>query len=98
MSKAWTRLVRFLAEEDGQLHLGQVDHAKWPDVGLAIYDGKRVDVQVVTGTVFDGVVTSRVMHISKVAHNSSLLLDGFRLTAFSYCLPSIFLKCPSSAA
>ncbi|ETI27434.1 hypothetical protein G647_09624 [Cladophialophora carrionii CBS 160.54] len=62
----WTHLLRFLAEEDGQVHLGQVDSKKWPDVGLAIYNGERVDVKLVTGSVFDGVVTNTTMHISKL--------------------------------
>lgn len=62
----WTHIVRFLAEEDGQIHLGQVDPTKWPDVGLAVYKQERVDVKVVTGTVFDGLVTERTMHIGTV--------------------------------
>jgi hypothetical protein len=66
MHPSWTHLLRFLAEEDGQIHLGQVDSKKWADVGLAIYNGDRVDVKLVTGTVFDGAVTNTTMHISKV--------------------------------
>ena len=66
MSAPWTHLVRFLAEEDGQIHLGQVDHGKWPDIGLATYNGERVGVKLISGSVFDGAVTSTTMHISKV--------------------------------
>jgi 2-keto-4-pentenoate hydratase/2-oxohepta-3-ene-1,7-dioic acid hydratase in catechol pathway len=64
MSPTWTRLVRFLAEEDGQVHLGEVDPAQCPDVGLATFNKERVAVRLVAGTVFDGSVTSTVMHIS----------------------------------
>lgn len=63
----WSHLVRFLAEEDGQIHLGQVDARKWPDVGQSIYDGERIDVELVTGSVFDGTLTGKTLHISKVS-------------------------------
>jgi hypothetical protein len=66
MSDTWTHLVRFVGEEDGQVHLGQVDARKWPDVGLDIFKGEKVDVKVVTGTIFDGVVSEKVMHVSQV--------------------------------
>lgn len=66
MSPKWTHLIRFLAEEDGQIHLGQVDRRKWPDVGVSTYNGDRLDVLVVIGTVFDGQVTNRTMHVAKV--------------------------------
>ena len=66
MSSSWTHLARFLAEEDGQIHLGEVDPKKWPDVGLAIYNGEKVDARLVTGSIFDGTVTDKTMHISKV--------------------------------
>lgn len=66
MSPSWTHLVRFLAVEDGQIHLGQVDAEKYPDVGLAVYNGDKVNVKLVTGSIFDGTVTKTTMHISTV--------------------------------
>ncbi|KAK5949616.1 hypothetical protein OHC33_009423 [Knufia fluminis] len=66
MSPSWTHLCRFLAEEDGQVHLGEVDATKWPDVGVATYNGEKVDVKLVTGSIFDGSVTNTTMHISRV--------------------------------
>lgn len=66
MSPSWTHLVRFIAEEDGQIHLGQIDEKKWPDVGLAMFKGEKVTAKLVTGSIFDGVVTEKVMHISHV--------------------------------
>jgi hypothetical protein len=37
MAPNWTRLVRFIAEEDGQIHLGVIDSTDYPDVGIAIF-------------------------------------------------------------
>lgn len=73
MAFSWTHLVRFLAEEDGQIYLGQVNAERWPDVGLSIYNGERVDVRLITGSTFDGKVTDTIMHISKVGHNRKAL-------------------------
>jgi 2-keto-4-pentenoate hydratase/2-oxohepta-3-ene-1,7-dioic acid hydratase in catechol pathway len=66
MSPSWTRLIRFIAEEDGQVHLGEVDATQCPDVGLATFNKERVAVKVITGTVFDGTVTSTTMHVSQL--------------------------------
>lgn len=66
MWSPWTHLVRFLAKEDGRIHLGQVDSAKWPDVGLALEAGNTVTANLIEGTVFDGVVTDKSMTISYV--------------------------------
>ena len=56
MAPSWTHLVRFIAEEDGQVHLGQVDAKKWPDIGLATVNGQKVEAKLVKGSIFDGVV------------------------------------------
>jgi 2-keto-4-pentenoate hydratase/2-oxohepta-3-ene-1,7-dioic acid hydratase in catechol pathway len=66
MARSWTRLVRFLAEEDGQIHLGEVDASQCPDIGLATFERKKIPVKLVTGSVFDGVVTSTVMHVTQL--------------------------------
>ncbi|ORY63882.1 uncharacterized protein BCR38DRAFT_201958 [Pseudomassariella vexata] len=66
MAPNWTHLVRFLAEEDGQIHLGQIDAKEWPDVGLALHDGKKVTANLVEGTVFDGVVTDKYLTIAQL--------------------------------
>ncbi|KAF2768276.1 hypothetical protein EJ03DRAFT_364275 [Teratosphaeria nubilosa] len=62
----WTHLVRFIAEEDGQIHLGQVDATQFPDVGIAIFEGKPVIANVVSGSVFDGVVTHQKMRVARL--------------------------------
>ena len=68
MVSNWTHLVRFIAEEDGQTHLGQVDSKQYPDVGLSILNGEKVQVKVVEGGPFDGKVSGRTMHIARVCH------------------------------
>ena len=66
MTRNWTHLVRFLAREDGQVHLGQIDAQQFPDVGLALERGESVGAKLITGGVFDGVVTDRTLTISTV--------------------------------
>lgn len=61
----WTHLVRFVAVEDDQVHLGQlVDTSR--DVGRDTVDGEEVAVFVVDGTIFDGRVTREVLHVKQV--------------------------------
>jgi len=59
----WTHLTRFIAEEDGQIHLGQVDPSSCPDDGLALYKGEEVKVKLIEGDVFSGTVTKQEMTI-----------------------------------
>lgn len=66
MARRWTHLIRFIAREDGQIHLGQIDAKRFPDVGLATFEGKEVDAKVVTGSIYDGVVTDQTLHVSQV--------------------------------
>jgi len=48
----WDRVLRFVAEEDGQEYLGQpVDGSL--DVGKAHEAGQKVEVQVIKGSLFD---------------------------------------------
>lgn len=68
MSPNWTRLIRFIAEEDGQTHLGEVDSSH-PDIGLAIFEGKTVSARAITGSVFDGIVSSRTLTVHRVRTN-----------------------------
>lgn len=66
MAPSWTHLVRFIAEDDGQIHLGQIDAKKWPDVGLAVFNGEKVEAKLVLGSVFDGVVTEKILTIAQL--------------------------------
>ncbi|GAB0137068.1 hypothetical protein EsDP_00005351 [Epichloe bromicola] len=65
MSPNWTRLIRFIAEEDGQIHLGEVDSSH-PDIGLAVFEGKTVSARAITGSVFDGIVSSRTLTVHRL--------------------------------
>lgn len=40
MERNWTHLIRFIAKEDNQVHLGQIDPSI--DIGLDIEAGKLV--------------------------------------------------------
>ncbi|KAK4047060.1 hypothetical protein OIV83_005623 [Microbotryomycetes sp. JL201] len=64
----WTRLVRFVAVEDGQVHYGEpVDDAL--DVGLAVHEGKPVSVHEVVGSrlPFEGDVDAgRTLTVGKL--------------------------------
>ncbi|GKZ39272.1 hypothetical protein AbraIFM66950_012195 [Aspergillus brasiliensis] len=66
MAPNWTNLVRFISEEDGQIHLGEVDSSTHPDVGISILNGERIAVKLVKGTIFDGIVTDTIMHIDRL--------------------------------
>ncbi|KAJ5627616.1 FumarylacetoacetaseC-terminal-like protein [Penicillium lividum] len=62
---SWTHLVRFVAVEDSQIHLGQlVDTTR--DVGRDTVDGVEIPVKVIDGTIFDGRVTEEVMHVKQL--------------------------------
>jgi hypothetical protein len=66
MTADWTHLVRFVAVEDGQIHLGQIDAQEFPDVGLAIEEGKTIKAKLIHGTAFDGVVGDKSLTIAQV--------------------------------
>ncbi|EAW15392.1 fumarylacetoacetate hydrolase family protein [Aspergillus fischeri NRRL 181] len=66
MAPNWTHLVRFVAKEDNHIYLGQVDCRQWPDVGLAVFQGEQVKVQLVRGSIYDGVVTDTVLTIKRL--------------------------------
>lgn len=67
MSQSWTHLIRFIAEEDNQIHLGNIDASKYPDVGLSMYNSISVEAQLITGSAFSGTVTSKTMHVKQVS-------------------------------
>lgn len=62
----WTHLVRFIAEEDGQTHLGQINPQEHPDVGQSALKGTKISAKLVTGSVFDGRVTEKTLTVSRV--------------------------------
>ncbi|KAJ5481193.1 hypothetical protein N7475_000005 [Penicillium sp. IBT 31633x] len=66
MAPSWTHLVRFISEDDGQIHLGEVDSSRYPDVGLAVWNKEKIAVKLVKGSIFDGIVTDTTMHIARL--------------------------------
>lgn len=65
MSSSWTHLVRFVAFEDDQVHLGQlVDPTR--DVGLDSTNGVPIYAFKVEGTMFNARVTGNVLQVRKV--------------------------------
>lgn len=73
MAPSWTRLIRFVAEEDGHIHLGQVD-ADIPDVGIAAFKGIPISAKLIEGSLYDGVVSDTTMTVKQVGQDSSALL------------------------
>jgi len=58
----WTHLIRFVANEDGQNHLGQlVDTTR--DVGVDTFEGKRVEAYMIIGTIFEGQITKTILTV-----------------------------------
>ncbi|KAF3916324.1 hypothetical protein ABW21_db0204168 [Orbilia brochopaga] len=66
MTANWKRLIRFIAEEDGQEHLGDIDASTISDVGLAVHDGQAVTARVINGTAFDGTVTDKTLTVARL--------------------------------
>lgn len=71
MAPNWTRLVRFIAEEDGQIHYGEVDTKKYSDIGLATLGGEKITARLIQGSIFDGVVTDKNLTIGRVGYAAS---------------------------
>ncbi|KAM5354651.1 hypothetical protein ACJ41O_001298 [Fusarium nematophilum] len=65
MAPKWTHLIRFIAFEDGLVHLGQVCDVSL-DIGLATLASREVKAKLISGSAFDGVVTDRVMTIAQL--------------------------------
>ena len=58
-------MIRFIADEDSQTHLGQlVDPSR--DVGLDTFEGKTVKAYLIVGTIFDGEVTETILTVKHV--------------------------------
>ena len=69
----WTHLIRFLAREDGQVHLGQlVDPRR--DPGLDSFNGTELKAYLINGDLHNGEVTEHVLTVERV----SLLIHALR--------------------
>lgn len=67
MPSKWTHLIRFIAQEDGLIHLGQIDPKTHPDLGIASYEKKKIEVKLINGSIYDGYVTEKTMTVSQVS-------------------------------
>ncbi|GAW24025.1 hypothetical protein ANO14919_136040 [Xylariales sp. No.14919] len=57
----WTHLIRFIAKEDQQVHLGQlVDTTR--DVGTDSVDGIEIKAYLIRGSIFDGRIITGVVY------------------------------------
>ena len=64
MDKA-THIIRFVANEDGRIHLGQpVDTSR--DVGLDSFEGKETKAYLLNGSIFDAEVTGHVRTVKQL--------------------------------
>lgn len=62
---SWTHLIRFIAVEDGQIHLGQlVDPTR--DVGQDSLHGISIHAFVIEGSIYDGRVTESELEVKQV--------------------------------
>jgi hypothetical protein len=63
---SWTHLIRFIAVEDHQSHIGQlVDTSR--DVGLDSFEGREIKAYLINGTIFTGKVTKTVLTVKRVS-------------------------------
>ncbi|KAL4806517.1 hypothetical protein BDV18DRAFT_159689 [Aspergillus unguis] len=58
----WTHLVRFVAVEDNQIHLGQLTDPS-RDVGIDSIGGVDITVYLIKGTLFASTVTDTILHV-----------------------------------
>jgi hypothetical protein len=65
MSPSWTHLVRFIATEDNHIHLGQLVNTD-RDAGKDSVKGVDILVYLIEGSIFDGRVTDKIMHVKQV--------------------------------
>jgi hypothetical protein len=64
---SWTHLIRFVAVEDGQSHIGQlIDTSR--DVGIDSFEGREIKAFLINGTILDGEVTKTVLTVKYVSY------------------------------
>ncbi|CAI7670612.1 unnamed protein product [Penicillium pancosmium] len=72
--ESWTHLIRFVAVEDGKIHLGQlVDSNR--DVGEDSRNGYQIHARLIEGSIYDGKVGEKILKVrqKKTRSHSKLL-------------------------
>ncbi|KAJ5359042.1 2-keto-4-pentenoate hydratase [Penicillium cataractarum] len=90
--RPWTHLIRFVAFEDDQIHLGQlVDPTR--DVGLDSVNGVPIYAFKVDGNVYNGRVTENILQVRKVCQALSQKALH-RLSVSQLLSPIVPEECP----
>ena len=63
---SWTHLIRFVAHEDDQIHLGQLLDTSI-DAGFASVEGKEIKVKLLNGDIFNCIPTDHVYTVKRVS-------------------------------
>lgn len=62
---AATHIIRFVANEDHRVHIGQLVDTK-RDVGLDSVEGKEIKAYLINGSIFDGEITDKVYTVKQL--------------------------------
>lgn len=62
---SWTHLIRFEAEEDGCVHLGQLSDTSL-DIGTELADGRPIEAYRIRGDIYNATVTEQLLTVRKV--------------------------------
>lgn len=69
--ESWTHLIRFVAVEDGKIHLGQLADST-RDVGEDSRDGYPIYARLMKGSIYNGKVEETVLQVRQVRLSLSL--------------------------
>jgi hypothetical protein len=84
---SWTHLIRFVAEEDNQTHLGQlVDTSR--DVGLDSFEGRKIQAYLINGSIFSGEVTKHILTVKQVSICPAIFKEAYLNPRYSCFHPS----------
>lgn len=81
-STPWKSLVRFVGRA-GQHRLGQPVDATL-DVGLAVAEGRKVEVNVIEGDIFTGTVTNEIDVVVLVCVLAPIMSNDVEACVFSF--------------
>ena len=62
---AATHIIRFIANEDHRVHIGQLVDTK-RDVGVDSVEGKEIKAYLINGSIFDGEITDKVYTVKQL--------------------------------